>query len=579
MRKNIMRTSQFLLVTQKETPADAEIISHQLMLRACMIRKLSAGIYNWLPLGLRVLRKVETIVREEMNNIGALEILMPSIQPAELWEETQRWQQFGSELLKITDRHDRLFCFGPTHEEVVTDIIRKEVRSYKQLPLTVYQIQTKFRDEIRPRFGVMRAREFTMKDAYSFHLNSASLEETYQKMYQAYSNIFSRLGLTYRAVLADTGSIGGNFSHEFHALAESGEDLLAFSDSGPYAANVERAEAFDEPIVQEPAKSLEKIATPNKYTIEEVSSFLKIPANKTVKTLLVAGSQEDIIALVLRGDHEINSVKVAKIPEVAHPLTLVSPEKIVARLECQPGSIGPINLPFKTFIDKAAAKLINFVCGANEDNYHFQNVNWERDLPLSQVVDFRSVVAGDKSPDGIGHLKFARGIEVGHIFQLGNKYSKAMSATVLNDQGKAIPLMMGCYGIGVSRIVAAAIEQSHDDRGIIWPLAMAPFQIAIVPLNLNKSQKVREISEKIYHELTAAGWDVLYEDRDERPGVMFADIDLIGIPYRLVISDRGLQDESIEFKARRDNEVQFLALGNYLQELQQLLDKESVVID
>lgn len=562
-----MRTSQFLLVTQKETPADAEVISHQLMVRACMIRKLSAGIYNWLPLGLRVLRKVEAIVREEMNNIGGLELLMPSIQPAELWEETNRWEKFGSELLKITDRHERLFCFGPTHEEVITDIVRKEIRSYKQLPLTVYQIQTKFRDEIRPRFGVMRAREFTMKDAYSFHLDSASLEETYQKMYQAYSNIFSRLGLNYRAVLADTGSIGGNFSHEFHALADSGEDLLAFSDTGPYAANVERAEALDEEPAAVAMKPMEKIATPGKYSIEEVSNFLNIPANQTIKTLLVAGAEEEIIALVLRGDHEANHVKLAKIPEIASPLQLVTPEKILASLGCQPGSIGPVNLPFTTIIDKAAAQLSNFVCGANEDDFHLQNVNWQRDMPLSKVLDIRSVVTGDKSPDGVGQLQFARGIEVGHIFQLGNKYSKAMSATVLNDQGKTVPLMMGCYGIGISRIVAAAIEQSHDERGIIWPVAMAPFQVVIVPLNLHKSSQVREVSERIYQELTAEGVEVLYEDRDERAGVIFADMDLIGIPYRLVISDRGLQEGMVELKARNEAQPHLLPLNDYWNEL------------
>lgn len=565
-----MRTSQYLLVTQKETPADAEIISHQLMLRACMIRKLSAGIYSWLPLGLRVLRKVEAIIRDEMNKIGALELLMPSIQPAELWEETNRWEQFGSELLKISDRHQRLFCFGPTHEEVITDIIRKEIRSYKQLPLTVYQIQTKFRDEIRPRFGVMRAREFTMKDAYSFHLNSASLEETYQRMYQAYSNIFTRLGLRYRAVLADTGSIGGNFSHEFHALAESGEDLLAFSDTGPYAANVERAEALEEITNSTSNEEIKKVATPGKYTIEEVSQYLRIPATKTIKTLLVAGTNGEIIALVLRGDHEVNPVKLAKLSDIAHPLQMITPERISSELGCQPGSIGPVNLPFKIYVDKSAANLIDFVCGANEDDQHLQGVNWHRDVSLENLVDIRSVVPGDRSPDGVGHLNFARGIEVGHIFQLGNKYSKAMSASVLNVEGKAIPLMMGCYGIGVSRIVAAAIEQSHDQRGIIWPIAMAPFEIAIVPMNLHKSSQVREVSEKMYQELNSAGWDVLLEDRDERAGVLFADIDLIGIPYRIVISERGLQEGLIEFKSRTSTEPHKIPLEGYLSEIRGL---------
>lgn len=572
-----MRTSQYLLVTQKETPADAEIISHQLMLRACMIRKLSAGIYNWLPLGLRVLRKVEAIVREEMNAIGALELLMPSVQPAELWRETERWDQFGTELLKITDRHDRLFCFGPTHEEVVTDIIRKEVRSYKQLPLTVYQIQTKFRDEIRPRFGVMRAREFTMKDAYSFHLDSASLEKTYEQMYQAYSTIFSRLGLRFRAVLADTGSIGGNFSHEFHALADSGEDLLAFSDTGPYAANIERAEALEEEPLGKPSEEVRKISTPGQYTIEQVSTYLKIPANKVVKTLLVAGCDGDIVALVLRGDHEINPVKLAKLPEIAQPLQWIEPEKITSELGCQPGSIGPVNLPFTMIVDRSAANLLDFVCGANEDDYHLQGVNWHRDVKLHRVADLRTVVQGDKSPDGLGRLSFARGIEVGHIFQLGNKYSKAMLATVLNEEGKAIPLMMGCYGIGVSRIVAAAIEQSHDDRGIIWPVAMAPFQIAIVPMNLNKSTRVREVSEHLYKELTSKGYEVLFDDRDERAGVMFADMDLIGIPYRLVVSERGLSEGTIEFKARASQETHNIHYDNYLVELLALMKNRKLV--
>jgi len=562
-----MRTSQYFLVTQKETPADAEIISHQLMLRACMIRKLSAGIYTWLPLGLRILKKVEQIVREEMNRIGALELLMPAIQPAELWEETGRWELFGTELLKINDRHDRDFCFGPTHEEVITDLIRKEIKSYKQLPLTLYQIQTKFRDEIRPRFGVMRAREFLMKDAYSFHINNTSLEKTYNDMYQAYTAIFTRLGLRFRAVLADTGSIGGSYSHEFHALAESGEDLLAFSDVGPYAANIERAEAFIETNRPTPTASMETVETPNKCTIQEVCEYLKVPSQNTIKTLLVAGKDNNIIALVLRGDHELNPIKVSKLKEVAQPLQLVAPEQIKNELGCLPGSIGPVNLPFKVIVDRDAANLANFVCGANADNKHLMNVNWDRDTPLPQVADLRLVVAGDKSPDGIGQLQFARGIEVGHIFQLGNKYSEALNATVLSDQGKAIHPLMGCYGIGVSRIVAAAIEQSHDERGIIWPSGMAPFQIAIVPVNMHKSPAVQETAERIYQELTAMGIEVLLDDRDERPGVMFADMDLIGIPHRLVISEKSLQDNRIEYKSRTDATPTLLPLNNYLNEI------------
>ncbi|MBA2653924.1 MAG: proline--tRNA ligase [Gammaproteobacteria bacterium] len=562
-----MRTSQYLLVTQKETPADAEIISHQLMLRACMIRKLTSGIYTWLPLGLKVLRKVENIVRQEMNRIGSLELLMPAIQPSELWHETGRWDQFGTELLKIEDRHHRQFCFGPTHEEVITDLVRRELRSYKQLPLTLYQIQSKFRDEIRPRFGVMRAREFMMKDAYSFHIDSPSLEKTYNDMYGAYAAIFTRLGLKFRAVLADTGSIGGSYSHEFHALAESGEDLLAFSDSGPYAANIERAEAFIENTPQEPTGEKEIVATPGSYTVEEVSNFLQIPPTKILKTLLVTGSNDDIIALVLRGDHELNPVKVSKITEVAQPLQLVSPEVIVKQLGCKPGSIGPINLPFKVIIDRDAALVADFVCGANEDDKHFKNVNWKRDLDLPQIADLRFVVAGDQSPDGLGNLQFARGIEIGHIFQLGNKYSQAMSATVLGEDGKAVALMMGCYGIGVSRIVAAAIEQSHDERGIIWPLGMAPFQIALVPVNMYRSPDVKQAAEKIYEELSTAGWEVLFDDRDERPGVMFADMDLIGIPHRLVISEKSLKEGLIEYKGRTDEKPSFLPISNYLSEL------------
>lgn len=571
-----MRTSHYFLVTQKETPADAEIISHQLMLRACMIRKLAAGIYTWLPLGLKVLKKVESIVREEMNRIGSLELLMPAIQPAELWNETGRWDQFGTELLKLEDRHERNFCFGPTHEEVITDLVRREIRSYKQLPLTLYQIQTKFRDEIRPRFGVMRSREFLMKDAYSFHLDGVSLQKTYDDMFKAYTAIFTRLGLKFRAVLADTGSIGGNYSHEFHALAESGEDLLAFSDVGDYAANVERAEAFFEPKSLQPTAPLETVATKGQYTIADVSHFLSIPKEKLLKTLLVMGKDNEIIALVLRGDHELNPIKASKLSELAQPFQLVSPDLIEQKLGCKPGSIGPLNLPFKIIVDREAAIISDFVCGANEDDKHLKNVNWERDLPLPSVADLRLVAPGDESPDGIGKLQFARGIEIGHIFQLGNKYSEAMSATVLNEQGKAVSLMMGCYGIGVSRIVAAAIEQSHDERGIIWPMGMAPFQIAIVPVNQYKSERVKEMSAAIYNELINAGLEVLLDDRDERAGVMFADIDLIGIPHRLVISDKGLQEGVIEYKGRTDEKPSLLPLNDYFAELKSLLRGEKV---
>jgi prolyl-tRNA synthetase len=566
-----MRTSHYFLATQKEKPADAEIISHQLMLRASMIHKLSAGIYTWLPLGLRVLRKVENIIREEMNNIGALEILMPAIQPAELWLETMRWEQFGTELLKIEDRHERSFCFGPTHEEVITDLVRRELKSYKQLPLTFYQIQTKFRDEIRPRFGVMRSREFIMKDAYSFHLEDHSLEKTYQAMYQAYTRIFSRLGLKFRAVLADTGSIGGSFSHEFHALADSGEDLLAFSDTGPYAANIERAEAFHEKKKPLPSGKLTPVPLPQEHTLQDASDFLNIPQSKIIKTLLVWGEDEQIVALALRGDHELNSVKISKIKGIAHPLQILSALDTAQKLGCDPGYIGPIGLPFRLVIDRDAANVSDFVCGANKNGELFINANWERDIPYGEIADIRSVVAGDKSPDGIGKLQLAHGIEIGHIFQLGQKYSKAMSATVLNDQGIPVYPQMGCYGIGVSRIVAAAIEQSHDDRGIIWPMGMTPFQIAIVPVNMNKSEQVKKACEKVYTDLTKAGWEVLLDDRDERPGVMFADMDLIGIPHRLVISEKGLQEGFIEYKARTKSNLIYLPQHDYLEELENIL--------
>lgn len=569
-----MRTSQYFLGTLREVPADAEIISHQLMLRAGMIRKLASGLYTWLPLGLRVLKKVEKIVREEMNRINGMEVLMPAIQPAELWQESGRWDKFGSDLLKIKDRHKRDFCVGPTHEEVITDLVRGELRSYKQLPAIFYQIQTKFRDEIRPRFGVMRAREFLMKDAYSFHLDRASLEQTYLAMYEAYSQIFTRLGLEFRVVQADTGAIGGFLSHEFQVLAEAGEDLIAFSDQSDYAANVELATAL---VTNEkrpaPTAAMEKIDTPGQYTIDAIANFLKADVNKTVKTLLVEANDGGLVALILRGDHELNPLKAEKLPQIAAPLTFAAPEKIKQVIGASPGSIGPVNLKIPVIVDRDAAVINDFICGANEDDKHFINVNWDRDVPLGAVADLRKVMEGDFSPDGKGKLKFARGIEVGHIFQLGDKYSKAMHATVLDELGKAITLTMGTYGIGVSRIVAAAIEQHHDDRGIIWSESMAPFQIALVPIDFHKSYRVREAAEKLYNELIAAGYEVLMDDRKERAGVIFSDMDLIGIPHRLVISERNLDADKIEYKGRTDSDSQLQELTEVMTFIQKKIRK------
>ena len=551
-----MRTSNFLIATQKETPADAEVISHQLMLRAGLIRKLAAGLYTWLPLGLRVLRNVEAIVRQEMNQSGAQEVSMPIVQPAELWHESGRWEQYGPELLRIQDRHQREFCLGPTHEEVITALVRDEIKSYKQLPINFYQIQTKVRDEIRPRFGIMRSREFLMKDAYSFHINQASLEETYQVMFQAYINIFTRLGLEFRPVIADTGSIGGNASHEFHVLASSGEDAIAFSDGSDYAANVEMAEALapaDERAA--PGSSMEKVATPGVGTIEELTALLSIDAASTLKTLLVEGEEEGaLVALVLRGDHQLNAIKAEKMPGVASPLCMAEAEAVRAACGAGFGSLGPVGLELPLIIDHSAAQLADFTCGANEDETHLTGVNWERDCPLGQVADLREVVAGDPSPDGRGHLQIKRGIEVGHIFQLGEKYSEAMGAKVLNENGKNVTVTMGCYGIGVSRIVASAIEQNHDDKGIIWPDSMAPFQLAIVPLNMQKSAAVANCAEDLYRRLQAAGVEVLLDDRNERPGVKFADMELIGIPHRVVIGDRALAEGNLEYKNRRAQE-------------------------
>ncbi|SET67518.1 prolyl-tRNA synthetase [Marinobacter segnicrescens] len=565
-----MRASRYLIATLKENPSDAEIISHQLMLRAGMIRKLAAGLYTWLPLGLRVLRKVERIVREEMDRSGAQEVLMPAVQPAELWQESGRWQQYGGELLRLKDRHDRDFCFGPTHEEVITDLIRNELKSYKELPANFYQIQTKFRDERRPRFGVMRAREFLMKDAYSFHVSGESLDETYEVMHRTYCAIFDRLGLDYRPVVADSGAIGGNASHEFHVLASSGEDEIAFSTDSDYAANIEKAEALapagDRPA---PSEAMTEIATPGQTTIAAIAEFLKVPAEKTVKTLLVKadapeGEEAGLVALILRGDHTLNDIKAENLEGVAEPLTMATDEGIRRATGCAPGSIGPVNLSVPMIVDRTAAHLADFVCGANKEGYHLTGVNWERDVPLGRVEDLRNVVEGDPSPDGKGTLEIRRGIEVGHIFKLGNKYSKAMGATVLDEHGKSAVLEMGCYGIGVSRIVAAAIEQNHDDRGIIWPEAIAPFEVAIVTLNGHKSPAVQEAGEKLYAQLTEAGFDVLLDDRNERPGVKFADLELMGLPHRVVVSDRGLGAGTLEYKGRQDADKQDLAVDNVL---------------
>ena len=555
-----MRTSNFLIATQKETPADAEVISHQLMLRAGLIRKLASGLYTWLPLGLRVLRKVENIVRQEMDHCGAQEVSMPVVQPAELWQESGRWEQYGPELLRIQDRHQRDFCLGPTHEEVITDLVRSEIKSYKQLPINLYQIQTKVRDEIRPRFGIMRSREFLMKDAYSFHIDQSSLEQTYATMHQAYSTIFTRLGLEFRPVIADTGSIGGSASHEFHVLANSGEDDIAFSDSSDYAANVEMAEAMA-PSGERPAPTaeLQEVATPGVKTIEELSAFLSVSPAATIKTLVVAGAEEGaLVALVLRGDHQLNTIKAEKLPGVAAPLRMAEDEEVNAACGAGFGSLGPVGLEIPVIVDRSAAHLADFTCGANRDEAHFTGVNWNRDCPLPQIADLREVVEGDPSPDGQGRLQIKRGIEVGHIFQLGTKYSEAMDARVLDENGKNVTVTMGCYGIGVSRIVASAIEQNHDDRGIIWPASMAPFQLAIVPLNMQKSEAVASCAEELYQQLRAAGVDVLLDDRNERPGVKFADMELIGIPHRIVIGDRALADNNIEYKGRRDEDSQLI---------------------
>jgi len=570
-----MRTSLFPLQTVKETPADAEVASHRLMLRAGMIRKLAAGLYTWLPLGLRVLRKVERIVREEMDRAGALEVLMPAVQPAELWQESGRWDHYGPELLRFHDRHQREFCFGPTHEEIITELARTELKSYKQLPINFYQIQTKFRDEIRPRFGVMRAREFLMKDAYSFHLDEASLAETYQVMYETYSRIFRRCSLDFRAVQADTGSIGGHASHEFHVLAASGEDAIAFSTGGAYAANVELAEAL--PLAEEcpaPNEELRLVDTPDARTIADLVEQFGQPIERTVKTLVVAASEEaggGLVALLVRGDHELNAVKAEKLREVAAPLRMAGEADIRAAVGAGPGSLGPLNLPIPCIVDRTVAVTADFSAGANVDGKHRFGLNWGRDLPLPKVADLRNVVEGDASPDGHGTLTIARGIEVGHVFRLGRKYSAAMKATVLGEDGKAVTMTMGCYGIGVSRVVAAAIEQNHDERGIIWPEPIAPFEVALLPMKLGKSYRVREAADRLYGELAAAGIEVLLDDRDARPGFMFADMELIGIPHRVVIGDKGLDDGTVEYKGRRDAETTFVPLDEIVSFLFQRL--------
>jgi prolyl-tRNA synthetase len=567
-----MRVSQFPLTTLKETPADAEIISHQLMLRAGLIRRLAAGLYTWMPLGLKVLRNVEQVVREEMDRSGAVEMLMPTIQPAELWQDSGRWEKYGPELLRITDRHSREFCYGPTHEEIITDFARREIHSHKQLPVNYYQIQTKFRDEIRPRFGVMRAREFLMKDAYSFHLDKASLQSTYEQMYATYSRIFERIGLKFRAVQADTGAIGGNASHEFHVLADSGEDAIAFSDSSDYAANIEKAETLPLAAAKPPEHELEKIATPNSETIEEVSTYLKLPASKCIKTLLVKGDESTpVVALLIRGDHELNEIKALKINTVQNPLTLASDADIKNTAGCRPGSIGPVGLDIPVYADYAVMNLNDFVCGANDDGYHYTGVNWERDLPKAKAVDLRNAIEGDPSPDGKGKLSIQRGIEVGHIFQLGDRYSTAMQLKVLDEKGKNVTPLMGCYGIGVSRIVASAIEQNHDDRGIIWPTAIAPSQVAIAPINMHKSQRLREAVNTLYEQLQQASIKVLLYDQKIRPGVMFAELELIGIPHRIVFSERGLDEGMVEYKGRRDKEPENIPLEKILSLLQENL--------
>ncbi|MEE2766630.1 MAG: proline--tRNA ligase [Pseudomonadota bacterium] len=567
-----MRTLNFPLYTLKESPADAEIASHQLMLRAGLIRKLAAGLYNWLPMGIRILHKVEAVIREEMNRAGALEVLMPAVQPAELWQESGRWEHYGPELARLNDRHGREFCLGPTHEEIITALARGEIKSYKQLPVNFYQIQTKFRDEIRPRFGIMRAREFIMKDAYSFHLDHQSLDDTYETMHGTYCRIFSRLGLEFRPVLADSGAIGGNLSHEFHVLAESGEDAIAFSTESKYAANVELAEAVAIGSRSDPSTTMQSLATPGQHSIEQISEFLGVTSEQCIKTLLVKSTDKSVVALLLRGDHELNTIKAEKLDLVASPLEFASNEEIQAAAGCSAGSIGPVGLDIPVIADRSVVNVADFVCGANQDGEHLTGVNWERDLPLpDRIEDIRQVREGDPSPDGEGSLKIARGIEVGHIFQLGKKYSEAMHAVVLDEGGRSQAMTMGCYGIGVTRVIAAAIEQNHDQYGIIWPAAIAPFQVALLPMNMHKSERLRTAVEKLYQEMLDAGIDVLFDNRKVRAGFMFADIELIGIPHRVVLGDRGLDSATVEYKSRRDKDVTEVPLSKIVEFLNQRL--------
>ena len=564
-----MRVSQFFLSTLKEAPSEAEVVSHKLMLRAGLIRRLTSGIYTWMPLGLRVLRRVEAIVREEMNRSGAVELLMPGVQPAELWQESGRWEQYGPELLRLKDRHARDFCLGPTHEEVVSDIVRREIRSYRQLPLNLYQIQTKFRDEIRPRFGVMRGREFLMKDAYSFHANKGSLDVTYREMYDCYSRIFTRLGLKFRAVAADTGSIGGTGSHEFHVLADSGEDAIAFCPDSDYAANVELAEAIaPQDYRAAPAAALTKVRTPGVRTIADLCAFLNVPAERTVKAVVVDGADERPVLMLVRGDHEVNLIKAGKLDAVAKPVRFTSTADIAAAFGAQPGSLGPVGFSGTVIADRAVAAMSDFVTGANEDEHHYTGVNIARDFNEPRVEDIRNAVTGDPSPDGKGGLEICRGIEVGHIFQLRTKYSDAMKLTFLDEAGKSQVMEMGCYGIGVTRVVAAAIEQNHDERGIVFPAAMAPFDIAIVPIGMRKSPTVREAAERLHDELVRAGVEVILDDRDERPGIMFADMELVGIPHRVVVGERGLKDGNVEYQARTETKSQPIAVDPALELIQ-----------
>jgi len=570
-----MRMSQILIPTLKETPADAEIVSHQLMLRAGLVRQLASGLYSWLPLGVRAMRKFENIVREEMDRAGAQEVIMPSIQPAEIWLESGRWEKYGPDLLRLKDRHQRDFCVGPTHEEVVTDIARREIRSYRQLPINLYQIQTKFRDEIRPRFGIMRAREFIMKDAYSFDLDREAHQKSYDAMYEAYSRIFSRAGLDFRIVEADSGSIGGSRSHEFHVLADSGEDAIAFASDGDFAANLEliACGAPDEPRPQA-HQEMSSVDTPGVHTIADLSAFLETAAENCLKTLVVEGQDDELVILALRGDHGLNMIKAEALEQVRKPLTMASAERIAARFGCQPGSLGPVGLDITVICDRSAATMADFACGANVEDRHHRGVNWGRDLPEPVVADLRNAVAGDPAPDGNGILSIARGIEVGHIFQLGTTYSEPMQAVILDEEGHAVNAFMGCYGIGVTRVVAASIEQNHDDNGIIWPTAIAPFQVALLPMNMHKSLRLRDAVEKLYTDLMAAGIEVLLDDRSVRPGVMFAEADLIGIPHRLVLGERGLDGGIIEYKRRADGHSEEHAISDVVAVLQARIGEE-----